>query len=225
MRKFTTLCLVAIAFIASSCCGSSEQSCSATESKLFTKRYTNADFYKDGVFQEDVAKKAYMEMFEFYNYPMTATLDSLWWVSDFGFGDFENCGMGGVFWVNDYENGYFAHDMHLLPGQMVPEHNHKATDATVAKIESWMVRNGYTYNFLDTGEVTEGAEELIPVSQRASSHARDYFKQTVADGPMRIKGKVGDWHFTIAGPNGAIVHEYANYQDNAGMSISNPLAN
>lgn len=216
-RLFTFFYLVLIVAVVSSCCPK------GADTAVFTKKYTNADFYKDGVFQEDVAKRAYLEMFEFYDYSMTPFLEANWWVSDFGFGDFENCGMGGVFWVNDRENSYFAHDMYLLPGQMVPEHNHKATDVP-AKIEGWKIRNGYVYNFVDDGEPTAGAEALIPESQRATTHSRNYFKFTVEDGPLRIGGEEGDWHFMIAGENGSIIQEFANYQDNAGMSLSNPKA-
>ena len=32
-----------------------------------------------------------------------------WDLTDFGLGDFANVGMAGIFWVNDAENGYFAH--------------------------------------------------------------------------------------------------------------------
>lgn len=32
------------------------------------------------------------------------------WFTDFGLGDFENVGMGGIFWVNDPEYGY----LHML---------------------------------------------------------------------------------------------------------------
>ena len=36
--------------------------------------------------------------------------------------------MGGIFWVNDPEYGYFAHAIYLLPGQMIPEHAHVKTN-------------------------------------------------------------------------------------------------
>ena len=75
------------------------------------------------------------------------------WVTDFGLGDFENVGMGGIFWINDPEYKYFAHAIYLLPGQMIPEHAHVKTDFP-AKHESWMVEKGWVYNFSEVGDET-----------------------------------------------------------------------
>lgn len=88
----------------------------------YSKKYTNADFYKDGKFQQDVAIEAMKDMFSFYQIPFTEIMARDMWVTDFGLGDFENVGMGGIFWVNDSEYKYFAHAIYLLPGQMIPEH-------------------------------------------------------------------------------------------------------
>ena len=41
------------------------------EQKPYTKKYTNADYYTDGKFNEDVAKKAFLDMFEHYGIPFT----------------------------------------------------------------------------------------------------------------------------------------------------------
>ena len=35
------------------------------------KKYTNADFYKNGVFQQEIAIEAMKEMFVHYNIPFT----------------------------------------------------------------------------------------------------------------------------------------------------------
>ena len=48
-------------------------------------------------------------MFVHYNIPFTGFMAENMWVTDFGLGDFENVGMGGIFWVNDPKYGYFAH--------------------------------------------------------------------------------------------------------------------
>ena len=36
------------------------------EQKPYTKKYTNADFYHDGIFDEAVAKRAFLDMFDHY---------------------------------------------------------------------------------------------------------------------------------------------------------------
>lgn len=187
---------------------------------MYQKKYTNADFYKDGVFQPEVAKKAYYEMFEFYGYPVTELIEKEAWYTDFGVGDFEHCGMGGIFWVNDSTDGYFAHDIYLLPGQMIPEHSHVATKFP-AKMESWMVRNGMCYNFTEIGEPAPNAP-VIPESMRATTVSKNFKEQHV--GEVIHLAKKGSWHFLYAGDQGAIVHEFANYHDNAGLRFTHPTA-
>ena len=39
--------------------------CKINKEMTYSKKYTNADFYKDGKFQQDVAMKAMKDMFDF----------------------------------------------------------------------------------------------------------------------------------------------------------------
>ncbi len=199
-------------------CNNTSTTPSAT---AYVKKYTNADFYKDGKFQQDVAKKAFQEMFTHYNYDYTPFMETNIWFTDFGLGDFENCGMGGIFWVNDSVHGYFSHDIYLLPGQMIPEHKHVATKFP-AKFESWMVRSGMCYNFSEVGEPTPGADALVPESQKATTISKNYVEQKAGE-IVHLK-EIGTFHFLRAGDNGAIVHEYANYHDGAGLRFTNTTA-
>ncbi len=50
----------------------------------YSKKYTNADFYKDGKFQQDVAMEAMKDMFAFYGVPFTELMAKDMWVTDFG---------------------------------------------------------------------------------------------------------------------------------------------
>ena len=130
LKKVLTLALIAA-------CGMGLASCTAESKKTeqvmtqekatYQKKYTNADFYKDGKFDQEAAKEAFLDMFKFYGVPYTPLMEKDIWFTDFGLGDFENVGMGGIFWVNDPEYGYFAHAIYLLPGQMIPEHAHVKT--------------------------------------------------------------------------------------------------
>ena len=169
----------------------------------YSKKYTNADFYKDGKFQQDVAMEAMKDM----------------WVTDFGLGDFENVGMGGIFWVNDPEYGYFAHAIYLLPGQMIPEHAHVKTKFP-AKHESWMVEKGWVYNFSEVGEETPNAP-AIPATH-GPIKSKNFVVQKVGD-VLRLK-ELGTFHFMMAGPEGAIVDEWACYHDNDGLRFTNTKA-
>lgn len=46
------------------------------DNNAIVKKYTNADFYKNGVFQKDAAKKAIKEMLLAYGELYTAKIDS-----------------------------------------------------------------------------------------------------------------------------------------------------
>ena len=159
LKKVLTLALIAA-------CGTAEskktEQVMTQEKATYQKKYTNADFYKDGKFDQEAAKEAFLDMFKFYGVPYTPLMEKDIWFTDFGLGDFENVGMGGIFWVNDSEYGYFAHAIYLLPGQMIPEHAHVKT-AFPAKHESWMVNHGWVYNFSEVGDETPNAP-AVPAS-------------------------------------------------------------
>ena len=174
---------------------------------------------KDGKFQQDVAMEAMKDMFAFYGVPFTELMAKDMWVTDFGLGDFENVGMGGIFWVNDPEYGYFAHAIYLLPGQMIPEHAHVKTKFP-AKHESWMVEKGWVYNFSEVGDETPNAP-AIPATHGAIK-SKNFVVQNVGD-VLRLK-KLETFHFMMAGPEGAIVDEWACYHDNDGLRFTNTKA-
>ncbi|MCD8176929.1 MAG: hypothetical protein LUE98_05695 [Tannerellaceae bacterium] len=193
--------------------------CKNKKEMKYSKKYTNADFYKDGKFDEAVAFEAFKDMFEFYDVPFTDFMGKEMWVTDFGLGDFENVGMGGIFWVNDAEHNYFAHTIYLLPGQMIPEHAHVKT-AYAPKFETWMVTKGWAYNFSEIGEETPGGP-TIPASH-GDVKSKNYVVQHVGD-IIHLK-KEESFHFLLAGPEGAIVDEWASYHDGDGLRFTCPDA-
>ncbi len=208
-----------------------EKCCKTTECKIkqtnncmkqvkFQKKYTNADYYTDGKFNEDVAIKAVKEMLDFYGYPFTPFMEKNFWVVDFGIGDFENTGMGGIFWVNNEQHSYMAHQIYLLPGQMIPEHKHVAT-ATPAKFESWMVERGSCYNYSEVGEATPNAPTL-PSTQAPTILSKNFVIQDA--GEIVDLKEIETFHFLMAGDAGAIVSEWASFHDEKGLRFSNPAA-
>lgn len=227
MKKQTLLAfLIGATVTLTACCGQPETT--TTESTTtqmsttapYAKKYTNADFYDaQGNFKPEAAKAAYLDMFKHYGVPFTEFMEKNCWFVDFGLGDFEHVGMGGIFWENDPDAGYFAHAIYLLPGQMIPEHSHVKTTFP-AKMETWMVTKGWAYNFSEIGDATPDGP-AIAASQPAV-HSKNWVKQQVGD-IIKLK-KVGSWHFLMAGPEGAIVDEWANYHDGAGLRFSNPKA-
>jgi hypothetical protein len=125
--------------------------------------------------------------------------------------------MGGVFWINDPEAGYFGHEIFLLPGQMIVEHQHVKTEYP-AKMESWHVRHGVAYNFGEVGE-TAGMPPL-PASQEGHITVDKYVK--TARGYITTLNRAEASHFMMGGPEGCIVTEYANYHDGNGLRFTNP---
>ena len=164
-------------------------------------------------------KKAFLDMFDFYGVPFTPLMEKDIWFTDFGLGDFEHVGMGGIFWINDPEYGYFAHNIYLLPGQMIPEHAHVKTKFP-AKHESWMVNHGWVYNFSELGDETPNAPE-VPASH-GPIKSKNFVVQKVGD-VLRLK-QLESYHFMMAGPEGAIVEEWACYHDNDGLRFTNTKA-
>ena len=214
-RTFCTLFLVAAALLLSTSCG--RKSGQPEAARIFNKKYTNADYYKEGIIQPAVAKKAYLEMLAHYGVPYSKALEESLWITDFNLGDFEHVGMAGIFWVNDSTHGYFGHEIYLLPGQMIPEHRHMATRFP-AKFESWKVNHGWAYNF-GIGVATSKLP-VLPESQKGHITAFQFVKQEV-DQVVSLK-EAESSHFLLAGENGAIITEFATYHDGEGLRFTNP---
>lgn len=173
------------------------------------KKFTKEDFYKDGVFNPEAAKEAYFELMKYYHVPVTPILKTdQFWVSDFAQEDFTKVGMGGIFWINNVEHGYFGHDIYLLPGQMLVEHKHNAVADGPAKMETWQVRHGSAY-FFGEGEETKPMPVEIPQSQIEKGGANSKKCTLLEEGGITTLNNIGEWHFIIAGPKGAIISEYA----------------
>jgi len=195
------------------------------------QKYDNVRFYNaDGSFNEAAAKAAYAEMFRFHNYTLADVVDDeRFWILDFGLGDFANVGMAGIFWLNDKENGYFGHEIYLLPFQMIPEHAHVPAEDKPAKHEYWQVRNGSIFNFGEGGSKDDPLPVELPKSQ-LDANAITAFKceeLTAVTGLGKgeaVLNKLGAFHFMMGGAEGAIVTEYASYHSGDGLRFQNSKA-
>ncbi len=171
------------------------------------------------------------------------------WVVDFKSGDFMRYGMGGILWVNEIREEYFGHDIYLLPNQALPEHSHVATHIKTKdfwtgkeyvkdlppKMESWFVRHGWVWGFSEIGEPNldkypEAKKHLSPLLLQTNPKTGKPYLQSVhvekwtADGVAHKLPKEGSWHFMMAGDEGAVVSEFANYHDGNGLRFSLPSA-
>jgi D-lyxose ketol-isomerase len=184
------------------------------------KAYKNEDFYKDGKFDVAAAKEAYYDMMRRFGYPIVDRLRTEdFWSLDFGMGKFLEVGMAGIFWVNNKEHNYFGHEIYLLPGQMIPEHAHVKTAEAGAKLEAWQPRYGFIYIYGE-GTPTPGVEERIPPSHKECAKART--EKILKPGEVAGLSKPEEKHWMRAGPEGAIVTEYATYHDGKGLRFSHP---
>lgn len=186
------------------------------------ERPDNAPFYRDGVFQKAAARAAVKAMLVRFGEPAIPA-DAQIWVSDFGLGDYAHVGLASVTWVNDAEHGYFDMTMYLLPGQMIPEHVHRAITtppARPAKHESWRVLRGWVYTFSEVGPATPDPPPLPASFGPVHSHNVSVLRA----GEAASLKRTGTWHFMKAGPDGAIVDEFGVYHDRRGWFSSNPNA-
>lgn len=185
------------------------------------KKFKNEDFYdKAGKFNVEAAKEAYYKMMRWFDYPIPERLRGPdFWTLDFGLGIFMEVGMAGIFWMNNKEHNYMGHDIWLLPGQMIPEHWHVKTEEAGPKLEGWLVRHGSAYLYGE-GTPTPGVAERISPSHRDIAVART--EVFLKPGEIKMLGKALEKHSMRAGPEGAIVTEFATYHDMKGLRFTHP---
>lgn len=227
MNLIKNLMLIAIfAVIISSCnCNQSEKNEQVSDTNFKNEatmmKLKQTNFYKDGAFDKVAAKEAYFELMRYYGDPVTPIMKSdEFWVSDFAQKDFATVGMGGIFWVNNVEHGYFGHDILLLPGQMLVEHKHNAVGDVPSKMETWQIRHGSAY-FFGEGEATEPMPVKIPESQIENGGALSRNCKLLEEGELSTLSSIGSWHYIIAGPKGAIISEYATPHHPDALKFSN----
>jgi D-lyxose ketol-isomerase len=127
--------------------------------------------------------------------------------------------MAGILWVNNLKGNYMGHEIFLLSGQRIPEHGHDETSDTDAKMEGWMPRYG-SIDIYGEGDPTPGADADIPESEKQYWIAKT--KKKILPGEVGELETAGTMHWMMAGPEGAIVTEYATYHDGQGLKFSNP---
>jgi len=183
--------------------------------------FDNDYFYnKDGSFNPERAKDAYIALLEYHGYPVFPGLREKMWVSDYGLGQFTRLGLGAYNFINDEKGWYLGQDMFLLPNQMLPEHYHLATAKGPAKMEGWHVRNGLAYVYGE-GEPTEPIHAVIPKCHMNGTVSVRH-EVVLREGQATTLNRPTARHWMFGGPEGAVITEYGTYQDNAGVRHSDP---
>lgn len=200
----------------------------AQQSNKPTPALTKDMFYKDGVFDKEAAKQAYIDMMERLNYPVSDNMRENLWAEDFGLGDFPAVGMGGIFWANDEKTGVFGHEILLLPNQMLIEHYHVVPEGkdVPAKNECWQARAGTSYCFGEEGvDASTYPAVKVPDSQKDAITVNKVTEASAKKGNIVWLNKLEARHYQIAGPEGAVVTEYGAFHSGDGVKFTNKNAN
>ena len=125
-------------------------------------------------------------------------------IADFGMGDLPRYGLEVLVYVNN--DRYCAKDLVLFPHQICPEHRHPPVGDDPGKQETFRVRVGVVYLYVE-GDPTAGSDRLIPpgdgdyFTARCEIVLRPGEQYTIAP---NIR------HWFAAGEGGAIVSEFSS---------------
>jgi D-lyxose ketol-isomerase len=190
-----------------------------TRSNPARLQFDNADFYNaEGAFNPEAAKDAYIALMKYHRYPVFPDAREKLWVADYGMGQFAKMGLGANMFVNNEKDHYMLMDVYLLPGQMLPEHYHLATDKNPSKLEGWLVRHGVSYVYGE-GEPTVPMQAVVPQCHMNGTVTVSH-EVIVRPGEFTPLNRAGARHWQYAGPEGAILTEVATVHDNSGVRHS-----
>lgn len=191
-------------------------------------KFDNSYFYdKDGKFQQEKAKDAYIALMKYHGYPVYKEMREKIWVSDYGKGEFARFGLGARMWVNNEKDRYMLMDIYLLPNQMLPEHWHldgkEVGKTNPAKLEGWLIRYGLSH-VVGEGEPNLGADVIVP-SCHMGGKVTTHHETICGPGDFAPLVRVGSRHWQLAGPEGAIITEVANVHTDEAVRHSDQAAN
>lgn len=189
-------------------------------------QFSNSQFYAaDGSFIPEKAKDAIIALLEYHGYPMYDGIREDIFVNDYNSGRFAEVGLSGIMYENNQTNLYMLLDIFLLPNQMLAEHWHVDGETTPAKREGWLVRWGKSY-IAGVGEdnMADFPQISIPeVHWGGKVDAKNVVKTT--PGQFVNLKEVLSKHWQMAGDEGAIITEVANFADGDAVLRSDPKMN
>lgn len=132
---------------------------------------------------------------------LTPTEEQTLEVSDFGLGDLAGIGLQILVYVNTER--VCAKELVLRPGQVCPEHRHVGTGAELGKEETFRVRAGEVWLYVD-GDPTPAPRATPPRAE----HFTAWHEIVLRPGDQHTI-LPGTRHWFQAGPEGAIVTEFS----------------
>ena len=106
-------------------------------------------------------------------------------------------------------------DLFLLPGQMLPEHYHLATDKNAAKLEGWVVRPGLSYVYGE-GDPTPNMKAVVPKCHMNGTVTVKH-EVILRPGQFAPLNRATTRHWQFGGPEGDIITEVASVHDDTGV--------
>jgi predicted ester cyclase len=180
----------------------------------------NAEFYDaSGAFDQEKAKRAYLDFLQQAGYPLNDAITAKIWVSDFGLGRFAETGLGGIIWWGDEKHNFTGLDAFLLPGQMIPEHWHVAVRNIPAKMEAWLVRYGEIYACAE-GEPTPSRKAKLVAADAANVTVQR--ERILGVGDIAGIARPLEKHWMQAGPQGAIFTEFSTFHTGEAVRFTDP---
>jgi len=211
-HRCATLVLSALALVLVAGCASSGHGRFA---KLNHQQFYDAS----GKFDQDAAKRAYLDFLKQAGYPVNDTIAKKLFVSDFGLGRFTEAGLGAIVWWGDEKNNYSGLDAFLLPGQIIPEHWHVKLGNIPEKMEAWLARYGEMYAY------AEGAP--TPTIQAKIAAGDAPYLTVKSERILRVGDIAGisrplEKHWMQAGPQGAIFTEFSTFHSGEAVKFTDP---
>lgn len=173
-------------------------------SGLDNKRFYNAG----GNFNQEAAREIYLHFLQQAGYPVNDAIAQKLLVSDFGLGRFTEAGLGGILWWGDEAHNFSGLDAFLLPGQIIPEHWHVRVREIPAKMESWLVRHGEIYAYVE-GEPTSNIKAKLAAADAANVTVKR--ERILGLGEIAGISRPLEKHWMQAGPQGAIFTEFSTF--------------
>ncbi len=150
--------------------------------------------------QHDRARAQALEMYARAGIALTETEKDGIEIADFGLDDFERTGLILVTYVNTER--CCAKEMVLLPGQTCPEHRHPAFDGYVGKEETFRVRYGTVYLYVE-GEIAK------PLTAKPPKGDYTVFREIILAPGEQYTLCPNALHWFQGGPQGAVVSEFS----------------
>ncbi|MFW6060294.1 MAG: D-lyxose/D-mannose family sugar isomerase [Phycisphaeraceae bacterium] len=125
-------------------------------------------------------------------------------IAELGLGEFERQGLGLVVYVNN--DRYCAKELVMWPGQTCPEHRHPPVGDDPGKQETFRVRAGTVYLYVEGAPTTRPQATVPPGSE-------DYYTiwhEVVLQPGEQHTIPPNTLHWFQAGPDGAVVSEFSS---------------